>query len=205
MFSCFYASWQRCPLVSAVDHLPDKETRKRKPKKAFEIDFEEDVNFDTYFRTTRVSEGAFSGRSFMQEVLRLCVAQPCCCAAVVVPGGHHQQQVGPQRLQQEDHPAGRLPVPPGDAVPAQPQAVRLRECPARHRPLLAACVPLLLHWCAALTPLLSDVQLRQEAQKRLSGEMGEGIGDYDYNNANDTANFCPALEVTPPGCSPVGF
>lgn len=77
--------------------------------------------------------------------------------------------------------------------------------PARRRPLLAAGVPLPLHWCAALTPLLSDVQLRQEAQKRLSGEMGEGIGDYDYNNANDTANFCPALEVTPPGCSPVGF
>lgn len=45
---------QRCPLVFTVDHLPDKETRKRKPKKTFEIDFEEDVNFDTYFRTTRV-------------------------------------------------------------------------------------------------------------------------------------------------------
>uniref|UniRef100_A0A8C6SKK5 Condensin complex subunit 2 n=1 Tax=Neogobius melanostomus TaxID=47308 RepID=A0A8C6SKK5_9GOBI len=31
------------------------------------------------------------------------------------------------------------------------------------------------------------------AQKRLSGELGEGIGDYDYNNANDTVNFCPGL------------
>lgn len=41
------------------------------------------------------------------------------------------------------------------------------------------------------------LQLRQEAQKRLSGEVGEGIGDYDYNNANDTANFCPALQVPP--------
>lgn len=40
--------------VSTVDHLPDKETRKRKPKKTFEIDFNDDVNFDTYFRTTRV-------------------------------------------------------------------------------------------------------------------------------------------------------
>ncbi|KAK7933158.1 hypothetical protein WMY93_004054 [Mugilogobius chulae] len=36
--------------------------------------------------------------------------------------------------------------------------------------------------------------LHQEAQKRLSGELGEGIGDYDYNNANDTANFCPGLQ-----------
>lgn len=35
--------------------------------------------------------------------------------------------------------------------------------------------------------------LHQEAQKRLSGEVGEDIGDYDYNNANDTANFCPGL------------
>lgn len=35
--------------------------------------------------------------------------------------------------------------------------------------------------------------LHQEAQKRLSGELGEGIGDYDYNNANDTVNFCPGL------------
>lgn len=37
-----------------VDHLPDKEMRRRKPKKTFEIDFSDDVNFDTYFRTTRV-------------------------------------------------------------------------------------------------------------------------------------------------------
>ncbi|KAG7247706.1 hypothetical protein CRUP_017225, partial [Coryphaenoides rupestris] len=36
--------------------------------------------------------------------------------------------------------------------------------------------------------------LRQEAQKRLSGDLVEGIGDYDYNNANDTANFCPGLQ-----------
>lgn len=38
----------------AVDHLPDKEKRKWKTKKTFKIDFSEDVNFDTYFRTTRV-------------------------------------------------------------------------------------------------------------------------------------------------------
>ncbi|XP_077417715.1 condensin complex subunit 2 isoform X2 [Vanacampus margaritifer] len=78
--------WQFKP-KHKLDHLPDKETRKKKPKKAFEIDFSADVNFDTYLRTTR-----------------LC----------------------------------------------------------------------------------------QEAQKRLSGELREGIGDYDYNNPNDTANFCPA-------------
>lgn len=36
--------------------------------------------------------------------------------------------------------------------------------------------------------------LHQEGQKRLSSELGEGIGDYDYNNANDTVNFCPGLQ-----------
>uniref|UniRef100_A0A1A8KTD9 Condensin complex subunit 2 n=1 Tax=Nothobranchius kuhntae TaxID=321403 RepID=A0A1A8KTD9_NOTKU len=36
--------------------------------------------------------------------------------------------------------------------------------------------------------------LCQESERRLSGELGEGIGDYDYNNANDTINFCPGLQ-----------
>ncbi|XP_024861386.1 condensin complex subunit 2-like isoform X1 [Kryptolebias marmoratus] len=40
----------------------------------------------------------------------------------------------------------------------------------------------------------TDGWLSQEGQKRLSGELGEGIGDYDYNNANDTVNFCPGLQ-----------
>ncbi|KAF7687664.1 condensin complex subunit 2 isoform X1 [Silurus meridionalis] len=32
-------------------------------------------------------------------------------------------------------------------------------------------------------------------KKRISGELAEDIGEYDYNNANDTANFCPRLQV----------
>ncbi|KAL2092459.1 hypothetical protein ACEWY4_012257 [Coilia grayii] len=32
-----------------------------------------------------------------------------------------------------------------------------------------------------------------EGKKRLSGELSEGIGEYDYNNPNDTANFCPGV------------
>ncbi|XP_065106079.1 condensin complex subunit 2 [Paramisgurnus dabryanus] len=36
--------------------------------------------------------------------------------------------------------------------------------------------------------------LSSEGKKRLSGELGEEIGEYDYNNPNDTANFCPALQ-----------
>ncbi|XP_051981378.1 condensin complex subunit 2-like [Xyrauchen texanus] len=36
--------------------------------------------------------------------------------------------------------------------------------------------------------------LSAECKKRLSGELGENIEEYDYNNANDTANFCPGLQ-----------
>lgn len=32
-------------------------------------------------------------------------------------------------------------------------------------------------------------------KKRISGELAEDIGEYDYDNANDTANFCPRLQV----------
>lgn len=52
-------------------------------------------------------------------------------------------------------------------------------------------------WDLCLCPL----QLSAEGQRRLSGELGEAIGDYDYNNANDTANFCPGLQVLLPGWS----
>ncbi|XP_022522586.2 condensin complex subunit 2 [Astyanax mexicanus] len=37
--------------------------------------------------------------------------------------------------------------------------------------------------------------LNAEGKKRLSGELTEEIGEYDYNNANDTANFCPGLQA----------
>uniref|UniRef100_A0A8C4H8H0 Condensin complex subunit 2 n=1 Tax=Dicentrarchus labrax TaxID=13489 RepID=A0A8C4H8H0_DICLA len=120
--------WQFKP-KHKLDHLPDKETRKRKPKKTFEIDFSDDVNFDTYFRTTRAattnSKSALSASN----------------KKTTLPADF---QFPPETLSQ-----------------------------------------------LSLKPSSS---LSQEGQKRLSGELGEGIGDYDYNNANDTANFCPGLE-----------
>ncbi|KAL6114732.1 ncaph [Pungitius sinensis] len=120
--------WQFKP-KHKLDHLPDKETRKRKPKKAFEIDFNEDVNFDTYFRTTRAATtNSKSGLSASNKKTTL-------------PADF---QFPPETLSQ-----------------------------------------------LSLKPSSS---LSQEGQKRLSGEFGEGIGDYDYNNANDTANFCPGLQ-----------
>uniref|UniRef100_A0AAY4B2L6 Condensin complex subunit 2 n=1 Tax=Denticeps clupeoides TaxID=299321 RepID=A0AAY4B2L6_9TELE len=37
--------------------------------------------------------------------------------------------------------------------------------------------------------------LCEMGKKRLSGDLGEAIGEYDYNNANDTANFCPGIQA----------
>uniref|UniRef100_A0A8C5HXL6 Condensin complex subunit 2 n=1 Tax=Gouania willdenowi TaxID=441366 RepID=A0A8C5HXL6_GOUWI len=120
--------WQFKP-KHKLDHLPDKEPRKRKPKKTFEIDFSDDVNFDTYFRTTRAATtNTKSALSSSNKKTNL-------------PADY---QFPPETLSQ----------------------LSLKPC-----------------------SLLS-----QEGQKRLSGELGEGIGDYDYNNANDTANFCPGLQ-----------
>ncbi|XP_034548475.1 condensin complex subunit 2 [Notolabrus celidotus] len=120
--------WQFKP-KHKLDHLPDKETRKRKPKKTFEIDFSDDVNFDTYFRTTRAattnSKSALSASN----------------KKTTLPADF---QFPPETLSQ-------LNFKPSSS-------------------------------------------LSKEGEKRLSGELGEGIGDYDYNNPNDTANFCPGLE-----------
>ncbi|XP_061622699.1 condensin complex subunit 2 [Phyllopteryx taeniolatus] len=121
--------WQFKP-KHKLDHLADKETRKKKPKKTFEIDFNADVDFDTYFRTTRaattISKSALSSSN----------------KKTTLPADF---QFPPETLSQ-----------------------------------------------LSLKP---SMLLCQEAQKRLSGELGEGIGDYDYNNANDTANFCPSLQA----------
>ncbi|XP_029019911.1 condensin complex subunit 2 [Betta splendens] len=120
--------WQFKP-KHKLDNYPEKETRKRRPKKTFEIDFNDDVNFDTYFRTTRAattnSKSALSASN----------------KKTTLPTDF---QFPPETLSQ-----------------------------------------------LSLKPSTS---LSQEGQKRLSGELGEGIGDYDYNNANDTANFCPGLQ-----------
>ncbi|KAK1893242.1 Condensin complex subunit 2 [Dissostichus eleginoides] len=120
--------WQFKP-KHKLDHMPDKEPPKRKPKKMVEIDFNDDVNFDAFFRTTRaattISKSALSVSN----------------KKTTLPADF---QFPPESLSQ-------LNLKPSSS-------------------------------------------LTQEGQKRLSGELGEGIGDYDYNNANDTANFCPGLQ-----------
>lgn len=120
--------WQFKP-KHKQDHVPDKEARKRKPKKAFEIDFNDDVNFDTYFRTTRAA--TTNTKSALSTSNK----------KTTLPADF---QFPPETLSQ-------LSLKPSST-------------------------------------------LNQQGQARLSGELGEGIGDYDYNNANDTANFCPGLQ-----------
>uniref|UniRef100_A0A4W5RGH3 Condensin complex subunit 2 n=1 Tax=Hucho hucho TaxID=62062 RepID=A0A4W5RGH3_9TELE len=120
--------WRFKPLHKK-DNVPEKEGRKRKPKKAFEIDFNDDVNFETYFRTTRAATtNTKSALSTSNKKTTLAA----------------DFQFPPETLSQ-------LSLKPAST-------------------------------------------LCKEGQKRLSGELGEGIGDYDYNNANDTANFCPGLQ-----------
>ncbi|KAG9354898.1 hypothetical protein JZ751_001611 [Albula glossodonta] len=109
------------------DHLPDKESRKRKPKKTFELDFNDDINFDTYFRTTRAA--TTNSKSALSTSNK----------KTTLPADFHYP---PEALSQ-------LSFKPSNT-------------------------------------------LSKQGKKRVSGELGDGIGDYDYNNANDTANFCPA-------------
>ncbi|KAJ8385967.1 hypothetical protein AAFF_G00177880 [Aldrovandia affinis] len=111
------------------DHLPDKESRKRKPKKTFELDFNDDINFDVYFRTTRAA--TTNSKSALSS----------CNKKTTLPADFHYS---PEALSQ-------LNFKPSNT-------------------------------------------LSKQGKKRLSGELGDSIGDYDYNNANDTANFCPAVQ-----------
>ncbi|XP_061585826.1 condensin complex subunit 2 [Cololabis saira] len=120
--------WQFKP-KHKLDHLPDKETRKRKPKKVFEMDFDEDVNFDTFFRSTRAAT------TNIKSALSV----------------SNKKNTLPTDFQFPPETLSQLSLKPSSS-------------------------------------------LTKEAQKRLSGELGEGIGDYDYDNANDTANFCPGLQ-----------
>ncbi|KAJ8379302.1 hypothetical protein SKAU_G00000800 [Synaphobranchus kaupii] len=120
--------WRFKPLHKQ-DHLPDKESRKRKPKKTFELDFNDDINFDVYFRTTRAA--TTNSKSALSTSNK----------KTTLPADFHYP---PEALSQ-----------------------------LNFKPSSTLC---------------------KLGMKRLSGELGDGIGDYDYNNANDTANFCPALQ-----------
>ncbi|XP_056457719.1 condensin complex subunit 2 isoform X1 [Gadus chalcogrammus] len=120
--------WQFKP-KHKLDHLPEREKSKRKCKKTFELDYNEDVNLEPHFRSTRAAT------TISKSALR----------------SSNKKTTLPSDFQFSPETLSQLNLKP-------------------------ACT------------------LRSEGQKRLSGDLGEGIGDYDYNNANDTANFCPGLQ-----------
>ncbi|XP_023676463.1 condensin complex subunit 2 isoform X2 [Paramormyrops kingsleyae] len=108
------------------DHIPDKDTQKRKPKKTFELNFSDDINFDTYFRTTRAA--TTTNKSALHTSNK----------KTTLPADFHYP---PNKLSQ---------------LSLKPSSTLCKQGP-----------------------------------KMASGALGEDIGDYDYDNANDTANFCP--------------
>ncbi|MGH0176156.1 UNVERIFIED_CONTAM: hypothetical protein FKN15_072134 [Acipenser sinensis] len=112
------------------DDVPEKEKKKRKAKKAFELNFDEDVNFEVYFRVTRAAT------TFAKSALD----KPN--KKTTLPADFHYE---PDRL------------------------LRLSLKPAS--------------------------TLSKLSKKRLSGEHEDGIGEYDYNNPNDTSNFCPGVQM----------
>uniref|UniRef100_W5NE50 Condensin complex subunit 2 n=1 Tax=Lepisosteus oculatus TaxID=7918 RepID=W5NE50_LEPOC len=49
--------------------------------------------------------------------------------------------------------------------------------------------------CAIVPVSRPGISLSKLTKMRISGENLEEIGDYNYDNPNDTANFCPDIEV----------
>ncbi|XP_056364560.1 condensin complex subunit 2 isoform X2 [Oenanthe melanoleuca] len=109
----------------------EKDSRRRIPRKVFEFDFQEEIDFQAHFRKTKASTTL--AKSILEtENLR----------STTLPADFNYE---PQNL-------GQLFLKP---------VVKLSRC---------------------LDPVEA---LDTEA----------GIEDYDYNNPNDTSNFCPALQV----------
>ncbi|XP_017687353.1 PREDICTED: condensin complex subunit 2 [Lepidothrix coronata] len=109
----------------------EKETRKRNVKKVFELDFDENVDFEAYFRKTKASV------TLAKSILE-------------------RQNVRSTTL-------------PTDFTYNPQNMLQLFL-----KPLVK-----LNRMSEPVTPLENEAE----------------IGDYDYNNPNDTSNFCPALQV----------
>ncbi|NWR64821.1 CND2 protein, partial [Bucorvus abyssinicus] len=108
-----------------------KETKKRNAKKAFEIDFDEDVDFKAYFRKTKASITLAKSILDSQNV--------------------------------------RSTTLPADFNYDPDNILQLFLKPA--------------------------VRLCRTAEPHGSLDHEDEIGEYDYNNPNDTSNFCPALQA----------
>ncbi|NWY59026.1 CND2 protein, partial [Chionis minor] len=109
----------------------EKETKKRSAKKAFEINFDEDIDFETYFRKTKAS---------------------ITLAKSILESENVKSTTLPTDFNYDPNNILQLFLKP---------AVKL---------------------CRTSEP---DSALDHEDE----------IGEYDYNNPNDTSNFCPALQA----------
>ncbi|NWV11511.1 CND2 protein, partial [Ptilonorhynchus violaceus] len=109
----------------------EKESRRRNTRKVFEVDFEEDVDFEVHFRKTKASTTLAKSILESQNV-----------RSTTLPADFNYD---PQNILQ-----------------------------------------------LFLKPV---VKLSRSSEPVETLDNEAGIGDYDYNNPNDTSNFCPALEV----------
>ncbi|XP_019354508.1 condensin complex subunit 2 isoform X2 [Alligator mississippiensis] len=108
----------------------DKEIRKKSAKKVFEINFDEDVNFEPYFRETRAA--TTMAKSVLESQNK---------KSTTLPADFHYDPNSLTRL--------------------------------------------------FLKP---DVKLWRMSMQSSSSNHSDEIGEYDYNNPNDTSNFCPASQ-----------
>ncbi|XP_032937361.1 condensin complex subunit 2 isoform X2 [Catharus ustulatus] len=109
----------------------EKDSRRRIPRKVFELDFQEDIDFQTHFRKTKAS-----------TTLAKSILENQNLRGTTLPADFNYE---PQNL-------GQL----------------------------------------FLKPL---VKLSRSSDPVGALDTEAGIEDYDYNNPNDTSNFCPALQV----------
>ncbi|XP_068030683.1 condensin complex subunit 2 isoform X2 [Anomalospiza imberbis] len=109
----------------------EKDSRQRIPRKAFELDFQEDIDFQAHFHKTKAS-----------TTLAKSILESQNSRSTTLPADFNYD---PQNLRQ-----------------------------------------------LFLKPLL---KLSPNSDPAGALDSEAGIGDYDYNNPNDTSNFCPALQV----------
>ncbi|KAM6331364.1 condensin complex subunit 2 isoform 3-T3 [Alca torda] len=123
--------WRFKPRHKSADANSEKGTKKRSTKKAFEINFDEDIDFETYFRKTKASV-----------------------------------TLAKSILESENVKSTTLPLD-------------FNYDPNNILQLF----------------LKPTVKLCRTSKPNSSLDHEDEIGEYDYNNPNDTSNFCPALQT----------
>ncbi|NWR43988.1 CND2 protein, partial [Regulus satrapa] len=123
--------WRFRPRPPAPAPAQDKDSQRRIPRKVFELDFQEDIDFEAHFRKTKAS-----------TTLAKSILESQNLRSTTLPADFHYE---PRSL-------GQLFLKP-----------------------------------------LGQIGWSSDPVQTLESEAG--IEDYDYDNPNDTSNFCPALQV----------